>query len=61
MNVTGDVVLDGQFLSTSLHETEIRSSEGNVVLKDESELISYGDVYLDAAGSIDIGFLYFCR
>ena len=55
MNVTGDVVLDGQFLSTSLHETEIRSSEGNVVLKDESELISYGDVYLDAAGSIDIG------
>lgn len=55
MNVTGDVVLDGQFLSTSLHETEIRSSKGNVVLKDESELISYGDVYLDAAGSIDIG------
>lgn len=55
MNVTGDVVLDGQFLSTSLHETEIRSSEGNVVLKDESELISYGDVYLDAAESIDIG------
>lgn len=55
MNVTGDVVLDGQFLSTSLHETEIRSSEGNVVLKDESELISYGDVYLDAAGAIDIG------
>lgn len=27
MNVTGDVVLDGQFLSTSLHETEIRSSD----------------------------------
>lgn len=55
MTATGDVVLDGQFLSTSLNETVIKSSEGNVVLKDASELISYGDVYLDAAGSIDIG------
>lgn len=55
MTATGDVVLDGQFLSTSLNETVIKSSEGNVVLKDESELISYGDVKLDAAGSIDIG------
>lgn len=55
MTATGDVVLDGQFLSTSLNETVIKSSEGNIVLKDESELISYGDVKLDAAGSIDIG------
>lgn len=55
MTATGDVVLDGQFLSTSLNETVIKSSEGNVVLKDESELISYGDVNLEAAGSIDIG------
>lgn len=55
MTATGDVVLDGQFLSTSLNETVIKSSEGNVVLKDESELISYGDVKLDAARSIDIG------
>ena len=55
MTATGDVVLDGQFLSTSLNETVIKSSEGNVVLKDASELISYGVVYLDAAGSIDIG------
>lgn len=55
MTATGDMVFDGQFLSTSLHETEIRSAEGNVILKDESELISFGDVNLDAAGSIDIG------
>lgn len=55
MTATGDVVLDGQFLSTSLNEIVVKSSEGNVVLKDESELISYGDVKLDAAGSIDIG------
>lgn len=59
MTATGDVVLDGQFLSTSLNETVIKSSEGNVVLKDASELISYGDVYLDAAGSIDIGSVSF--
>lgn len=50
-----DILLEGDFVSTSLKETIFESASGNIELKEDSEVVSYGDLFISAGKSVSIG------